>query len=108
MSTETTTTARVSRWRRSGRVMVQLAMLTAVAINGLVVLARSTAKDARRERHESRQWYALYRDVMVNQPQQSWAPLRSDPLAALRSGDIWCAIKASDTADRKLVDQLVD
>lgn len=107
MSSETAT-ARLSRWRRSGRIVVQLAILAAVAINGLVVLARSTAKDVRRERRESREWYALYRDVMVNQEQQSWAPLRSDPLAALRSGDIWCAIKASDTVDRKLIDQLVD
>lgn len=108
MSTETTPTVRLSRWRRSGRVVVQMAMLAVVAINGLVVLARSAAKDVRRERNESREWYALYRDVMVNQRQQAWAPLRSDPLAALRDGDIWCAIKASDAADRKLIDQLVD
>lgn len=108
MSAETKPAARVGRWRISGQLMAQLATLTVVAINGLVVLARSAAQDARKESRESREWYNLYRDVMVNQQQQSWAPLRSDPSAALRSGDIWCAIRASETSDRKLIDQLAD
>lgn len=108
MSTETKPAGRVSSWRATGRLIVQLATLAVVAINGLVVFARSAAEDAKRERRESREWVELYHDVMLNQQQESWAPLRSDPSAALRSGDIWCAIRAVDTPDRALVDQLAD
>lgn len=108
MPDETKPVARVNRWRTSGRLMIQLATLAAVALNGMVVFARSTAEGVRRERRESREWVALYHGVMVNQHQQSWAPLRNDPSAALRSGDIWCAVKAADSTDRRLVGQLAD
>lgn len=107
MSFEAKPPAHVSRWRLSGRLMVRLAALASVGISGPAFLARSAAAVSRRERRESREWVALYRDVMVNQQQQPWAPLRGEPSAALRSDDIWCAIRASDNTDRKLIDQFV-
>jgi len=102
MSVEACALLTVNRWRMGGRRLFQLAILAVVAINGLVVLARSAAKNAGRGRRESREWYALYRNVMVNQQQQSWIPLQSDPMGALRSSDIWCAIRATETVKNRI------